>query len=467
MEKDFLKGKRIAITALELENKEHRGIASFIKSSIEVLSKYGAEIYLITGFDLDRNFKNNSDKEFENIFISELYKFLINGKDHRELFNSSLKHKLKLILELSINLFSLFTHNYSLKYKLYKINDDFKYKKVLNGRVKYLVNVKGFISIKNIFHLCRLRSMRFLFNEPILNLKKENIDLIISSSPLSLKQKNNKSSKLIQIIHDAMPIQIASHPESGWIFCNRLNDAHKNCNCLYVSKESKKIVKNFLKNNNPVTRTNDIIYPMPSLEIEILEKAFEMPITRTIEKSFILFNSSIVARKKVENAISFFLESNLPERNFLFCIAGKMHNSEYCNYIKDISKNHKNILILDYVTETEKAWLFLNTSLLISTSSCEGFGIPILDALSLNLSSLATSIPSHQEIKNLSKKNKITLLKRDQKSKWLEKLNNLSKFDIKNNNEKRKRINHFKMFKNDLEKNYLLSIGNYLKKELN
>ena len=53
MEKDFLKGKRIAITALELENKEHRGIASFIKSSISILSKYGAEIYLITGFDLD------------------------------------------------------------------------------------------------------------------------------------------------------------------------------------------------------------------------------------------------------------------------------------------------------------------------------------------------------------------------------------------------------------------------------
>ena len=52
--KRFFKGKKIAITVLELENKEHRGIASFIKSSIKVLSKYGAEIYLITGFDLDK-----------------------------------------------------------------------------------------------------------------------------------------------------------------------------------------------------------------------------------------------------------------------------------------------------------------------------------------------------------------------------------------------------------------------------
>ena len=37
------------------------------------------------------------------------------------------------------------------------------------------------------------------------------------------------------------------------------------------------------------------------------------------------------------------------------------------------------LLLLDYVSETEKAWLFLNSSLLISTSSIEGFGIPILD----------------------------------------------------------------------------------------
>ena len=162
MEKDFLKGKRIAITALELENKEHRGIASFIKSSIAILSKYGAEIYLITGFDLDRNLKNNLNLKIENLFYSEMYKFLIIGKDHRELFNSSIKYKLKLILELSKNLFSLFINNYFLRYKFYKINEISQDKWDLNGRVKYLINIKGFISVKNIFHICRLRSMRLL-----------------------------------------------------------------------------------------------------------------------------------------------------------------------------------------------------------------------------------------------------------------------------------------------------------------
>ena len=146
----------------------------------------------------------------------------------------------------------------------------------------------------------------------------------------------------------------------------------------------------------------------------------------------------------------------------MLCIAGKMHKSEYCNYIKDLCKNHKNILLLDYVSETEKAWLFLNSSLLISTSSIEGFGIPILDALSLNLSSLGTSIPSYLEIKNLTKKNKIYLVKQNTPSKWVDKLNSLSKFDIKNKNDKRLRINNFKIFQNNFERNFLLKIVDHL-----
>ena len=43
---------RIAITAIDLEQKEHRGIAAVTKSLIEILYKNGAEIFLITSVDL-------------------------------------------------------------------------------------------------------------------------------------------------------------------------------------------------------------------------------------------------------------------------------------------------------------------------------------------------------------------------------------------------------------------------------
>ena len=247
MDKDFLKGKRIAITALELENKEHRGIASFIKSSINILSKYGAEVYLITGFDCSQNFKNYSNKDIENIFVNEIYNFLLIGKDHRQIFNSNTKYKFKLILELSINLFELFFNNFLFKYKLYTVNKDLKYKNFLNSKSQYLEDIKGFISIKNIFHLCRLRSMRFMIKDPILNINKGDIDLIISSSPLSLRKKDNKGADVVQIIHDAIPIQVSNHPESKWIFYNRLKDVHKNCKEYTQNREFQKYrTRNYL-----------------------------------------------------------------------------------------------------------------------------------------------------------------------------------------------------------------------------
>ena len=55
MDINFLKGKKIGITALDLEQLEHRGIAAVTKSLIQLLNKYGAEIYLITGLGSRRS----------------------------------------------------------------------------------------------------------------------------------------------------------------------------------------------------------------------------------------------------------------------------------------------------------------------------------------------------------------------------------------------------------------------------
>ena len=41
---------RVAITAIDLEQAEHRGIAYLSKGLISTLSDLGAEVYLLTGF---------------------------------------------------------------------------------------------------------------------------------------------------------------------------------------------------------------------------------------------------------------------------------------------------------------------------------------------------------------------------------------------------------------------------------
>ena len=291
--------------------------------------------------------------------------------------------------------------------------------------------------------------MRFLLKDPKLNMRAEDVDLIISTSPLSLCYEEGYT-EIYQLIHDAIPMQWKNSFENPKVFKNRLFDAHNNCKCFYVSQESRKVVLNKL-NIKYTNFSNSIIYPMPSLKIEILDKVHNQYDIKSIIQPFILLNSSIVEYKKVENAINFFKKSNLPKKNLLLCIAGKLHNTKYCEFIKEICRGNRNILLLDYVNDIEKTWLFLNSSLLISTSSNEGFGIPLLDALSINLKAIATDIPSHREIKALNSSNKIKLIKENDKKTWINNLNNIEIFDIRNKKAKLARADFFKRFSKNYE----------------
>ena len=186
--------------------------------------------------------------------------------------------------------------------------------------------------------------------------------------------------------------------------------------------------------------------PLPSISIEILNDSLNINSILGIDKPYVLINCSIVSWKKVEKAINFFNQSNLSDRGFLLCIAGQIHNTKYCKYVKKLCAKNKNILLLGYVSEFEKVWLYLNTSSLISTSATEGFGIPVLDAGCLNIPVIANKIPSYQEIQKVIKNNNISLYYLNEEAKWLFKLNQTEIFDIDDIEGKKSRIKSYKEF---------------------
>ena len=463
MDINFLKGKKIGITALDLEQLEHRGIAAVTKSLIKLLSKYGAEIYLITALGSKRSgiigetFMKK--KLLEEIYISDILSALQEGNNYREKFQTDLRYKIKKVTVLFFKTFKLFFSDFKVSYKIFKLNYSHILTNVYDKRLEYVKDIKGLIVSKNLFDFCRMSSMRILPKTPKLLINKSELDLIITSSPLSIRNKSKNHTNIIQLIHDAIPIQVSKHPEHPITFYNKLKDAHRYCSCLYVSNESKRIVRDILEINKNKDATNDILYPMPSLSLELLNEAKNVNKIRSIDKPFILFNSSIVDRKRVENAISYFNKSTLNNNDFLLCIAGKLHNNKYCSFIKDICKENKNIFLLDYVNELEKVWLFLNSSLLISTSSAEGFGVPVLDASSINLPCLATNLPTYREIKDLGNSNKLTLLNQNEDSTWIEHLSKVNKFNLEYSEKKLERIEHFKNFQIKLEHEILLNIN--------
>ena len=466
MDIKYLNGKKIGITAFDLEQIEHRGIAAVNKSLIQLLSKNGAEIYLITSLGAKRSkiFEGPfiKNKLLEEIYISDILSSLQKGINYRGIFQTDYAYRIKLIIVLFFKTIKLFFTGFKLNYKIFKLNKYHKLTNIYDNRLEYVNDISGLVVSKNIFHLCRMSSMRILPKTPILPIKKNQLDLIITSSPLSIRSNSKKYTSIIQLIHDAIPIQESSHHENPIYFYNRLKDSHKYSSCVYVSNESKRAVRDILEIKDKQDNPNDVLYPLPSLSLELLNEAKNIKNMRSINKPFVLINSSIVDRKRVEKTISYFKRSNLVDNNFLLCIAGKLHKSKYCEYIKDICKDNQNILLLDYVNELEKCWLFLNASLLISTSTIEGFGVPILDALSINLPCLASNLPTFKEIKAFTKTNNLTLVKQNQDLIWIKNLNKVKEFNLEDFDKKSARIDNFNKFINKLESQILLKINSYL-----
>ena len=119
MDRNILQGKRIAITAVDLVQQEHRGLAVMAKSLIELLNKYGAEVYLITSitsFRLNRINKYVIKKRLKDeIFIADICAGLEKGFNYRKKFNQDITYKFKLMFNLFFNIAILHLKNFNLK----------------------------------------------------------------------------------------------------------------------------------------------------------------------------------------------------------------------------------------------------------------------------------------------------------------------------------------------------------------
>ena len=435
------KGKRIAITSFDLQQKEHRGIAQYTKNLIKVLHENGAEIFLITNIAGKRIKRNKNKAFFEEVSIADIcYKFQKGSTSQGDAFR---KNKILFIFKIFLNLLRIIVNRFKLNYKIINLNDLQKNIHINESKFDFLNQVSGFIVVKGIFDISLLRSRRYIFKIPKLNIKKNDIDLIICSSPLCIRSDYKGYAPIVQIIYDAIPIQ-DPHYRAPLSFLNTLSDAHTN-KCVYISSSAQKIVHNILQLSN-MSNELDILRPLPSISLEILNNSLLINSLLGIKKPFILINCSIVSWKKIEKGIQFFNESNLGPRGFLLCIAGQTHNTRYSKHIKELCDKNPNILLLGYVSESEKTWLYLNTSLLISTSATEGFGIPVMDSASLTIPVIANKIPSFIEIKEIFSPNQITLIDLKEKQEWINCLNKTEVFNIEDNEAKKSRIKNYSEF---------------------
>ena len=469
---------RVALTAIDLEQAEHRGIAYLSKGLINSLSDLGAEVYLLTGFYGRRlnplmKFSMSSQSVREVDCADILDQFCdptnrlkkINRKKDLDLDEDLItklgnkfikfKNESQIHIDLLISIFRFYLYRGRFKGRLINLSNFENSPYFGQERVEYLSKISGFLSIKDIYNFSSLRSKRFLLKPPTIDLRKLKIDMLITSCPLSIdvitKKKNIPS--CLQLIMDFIPLSFSKHPDHPFDFYNRLKDAMQTNNC-FISKASRDKICLLLE--KPCSHDDkNIIYPLPSLNINKLKLSSRVKNLRGLSKKYILFNSSVVPRKNLHFLINIFQSSELAGKGFDLCVAGKIHDDKYGEDIKRMCADDSNIKLLDYVDETEKAWLFLNAYAFVSPSCVEGFGIPVLDAASLGVRVLASDLPSHKEIASLVKvTDNFRLLDLSNVDNWIYELNLLIALDLCIEDEIENRLSTFNSCFHDLKDNF-------------
>ncbi len=491
----YLQEKKILILAPELENNEHRGIASYTKALIEALSDSGAEIWLTTSTNL-RDLKIKRLKESSRNFIYTTYilkNFFVGTIDIDKLSSKyvlfgpldNILNKffdfLNSVAKFSKFVFSTnsYTERNSLKVKFLNKEDN-PYLRI--EKLAFIKNITGFVCLPNFGFLSDFISVFPIRQTIKVNLKS--FDVFIASSPLNLV--SNYNIPIIQTIHDLIPLEYDPNVLAVRSFYKKLKFCRKTKN-IFISKITQEKFNNIFKifdNKTSVDNYKSVLVQPPSLFFEdykridiykkILKKITIKPENFIVEENFdqkslkplnyFLFNASIDMRKNVLLSIEAFINSEAQKKGKFLVITGKLKDDTYSKEVRSLIKGNKGIITTGFVNESIKAALYLNALCLLSPTLIEGFGIPVLDACCLGLKCFASDCNSHNEIQNLYDFNSyLEIFSPKSFIKWNEIFNDESLTKISEKNKTlENRINRYEKFNTHIKNEFKLKLSNLI-----
>ena len=445
-----LTGRKILVTAYDLEQTEHRGIAVYSKSLINCLNEAGAEVWLLTEF-----FDKLTEKGLRKlpkitqamIHNARILNSLALGR--RERSTSILERKFALArkankwknyLRYLVNLIIRPRVYQTRNLYSFRINELYDNPYLRVERLDYLECVTGILSAPELYLSSQLAAD--LKTQQPVRIDLRGFDALITTCPLNISPRNLPI--FVQTIHDLIPLEFVAHNENPSMFSHRLQ-ACIPARRLFVSQstankysshiQSTQLSTSRQRASESLNKQQKVIIQSPSLHFpswltEDSERIADLlPVSHLLREEtglttgkphtkgklkgkvyqaqtltpfrYFLFNSSVEARKNLLFLAKAYAESDLNKEQIKLCVTGKLKNDKYSKALKDIVAHEPGIILTGYVDETSKLDLYLNALGLLSPSLVEGFGIPVLDGACLGMPTVASNCESHLEIQNL------------------------------------------------------------------
>ena len=416
-----LEGWRVLVTALDLEQSEHRGIAVYSKNLLRALRQAGAEVWLLTELAPamgDMAPISRSSRSNRLVFTARTLEGLESGwrperyTGLRQRILSrlplyGLSRKLQTIVSKLLPK-TTYRNGDLQAFDLQTLYDN---PYLQSARLSYLHDVKGLICTRDIYVNSFLVAQQK--HTRTIQLATDGFDAFITTAPLAIQSSN--AAITVQTIHDLIPLEYARTSDLARSFTRRLKACDQTSR-LFVSRSTQDKYNSFILESQPhpgqeqdcvVTQPPSLRFAADACDFDAsnntLLVADETRKTAVKLKPlrYILFNSSIEPRKNVLFVLKAFVESGLEAEGIHLCITGKLKHDSYSDAVKTLVMAHSNVVLAGYVDEALKRQLFLNAMAVVSPSLVEGFGIPVLDAACLGMPVIASLSESHWEIQQL------------------------------------------------------------------
>lgn len=131
---------------------------------------------------------------------------------------------------------------------------------------------------------------------------------------------------------------------------------------------------------------------------ELQERLTKLGISK---KAYILYLGTIEPRKNIGSLIEAYAALPIETQNkYSLVLAGGKgwKDEEILNKVNLLQKDGKNIVLTGYVTDEERNSLYANASVYVLPSHYEGFGMPVLEAMSYRVPVAASDIPVFHEV---------------------------------------------------------------------
>ena len=351
------------------------------------------------------------------------------------------------------------------------------------GMHVYSKSLFNLIRKKTISKLIYPKKQRFLgnkmefFNRIIWEIKPINIsninslDFFISGHPrypIDILLNSNKfKNKKILVIHDYMLCtKLKDLLSYKYIFKNLHNfwllksiyhtllfklSVSKSDYFIFNSFYTKDNLKNWVRKNYYINKDSLVIHPIPSFSPKKVcneNKIIKYKTNKQKKDINILFVTGLPKTKRSELIMPIIkkLAEEMSDFNFFVSVVG-IFKLKGENLPRNIFLN----IPKQSLSEKNLIQRYLNADIFISTSSDEGFGIPLLDAITFEISSIATSIPAYEEIKKVYKSNNLFLISQNsQVDDYINAAKYLIQEDLLNRQKNRAKSydkNYFKIYK--------------------